>query len=87
MILSHLRFLDTATPVTTIEYEITGHANKDAWKNIVVVYNPHADPITATLPSGTWTIVATTGKAGVKKLGTASASTSVPGYTMMVLYQ
>jgi pullulanase len=87
MIQSHLTFLDTGTPVTTIEYEITGHANQDAWKNIVVVYNPHPDPITVTLPSGTWAIVATTGKVGVKKLGAASASTNVPGYTMMVLYQ
>jgi pullulanase len=87
LIASHLKFLNAPTQVTTIEFELTGHANKDPWKNIVVAYNPHPDPVSVTLPSGTWTVVATTGKVGEKKLGSASGSASVPGYTMMVFHQ
>jgi pullulanase len=87
LIASHLKFTNPSTQVTTIEFELTGHANRDSWKNIVVAYNPHPDPVTATLPSGAWTIVATTGKVGEKKIGTATGSASVPGYTMMVFHQ
>jgi pullulanase len=87
MIASHLTFLNPPTQVSTIEFELTGNANKDSWKNIVVAYNPHPDPVTVPLPNGSWTVVATTGKIGEKKLATATGSASVPGYTMMVLHQ
>jgi pullulanase len=81
----HLTFMDS--PSNSIQYELTGNANGDSWKNIVVVYNPNSTAITATLPSGSWTIVANGGTVGSTPLGTASGSVSVPDYSMMVLHQ
>jgi pullulanase len=85
MVKSHLTFLDS--PSHTIAYELTGNANGDSWKNVVVIYNPNSAAVSETLPAGSWTIAATQGRAGVTSLGTASGSVSVPDYSMMVLYQ
>jgi pullulanase len=84
-VVSHLTFLNS--PQNTIEFELHGHANKDSWKNIVVIYNPDSTATSFTLPSGKWNAVGTSGKIGTKTIGHASGKVSVPGYTMDVLHQ
>ena len=69
------------------EFELTGHANGDKWKNIVVVYNPDSTKVSVKLPKGTWSIVATTGKIGSKTIGHASKKLSVASLTMEGLHQ
>ncbi len=81
----HLTFLNS--PQQSIEYELSGHANKDPWKNIIVIYNPNATAISASLPKGKWNIVATAGSIGEKTLGHASGSVPVPDYSMEILYR
>jgi pullulanase len=84
-VINHLTFLDS--PQNAIEFELHGHANKDPWKNIVVIYNPNSSAESFTLPSGKWNLAATAGKIGTKPIGHATRSVSVPSYTMDVLYQ
>jgi pullulanase len=71
----------------TIVYELKSHANGDAWKNIVVIYNPGPASVTVKLPLGKWTIVATQGRVGTAPLGTTSGAASAPGYSAMILHQ
>jgi pullulanase len=56
MIATHLKFLETGD-ACLIAYQITGHANGDAWKNIMVVLNGNASSRRVTLPPGNWTLV------------------------------
>jgi pullulanase len=85
-ITKHLKLFDD-TPQFSSMFELTGHANGDRWKNILVIYNPNNAPVKLSLPKGTWTIVANTGHAGVKALGHAKGKVSAPGLTVEVLYQ
>lgn len=85
MIQNHLNFM--GSPRSTVEYELSGYANKDIWKNIVVAYNPNAFPVTVKLPKGSWTLIGTQGKVGTKPLGRAARKVAVPAYSMDVLYQ
>lgn len=67
----HLQFLPS--PANTVEYELTNHANGDAWSNIVVIYNP-GPAATFSLPVGQWNVVATQGKVGYVVQGQDAAS-------------
>jgi pullulanase len=85
MIQNHLIFMDS--PQSTVEYKLTGHANKDSWSTIVVALNPNPSAVKVKLPKGSWNLVATQGTIGTKTLGHRTGNVSVPGYTMDVLYQ
>ncbi len=82
---NHLSFLPS--PDNTVAFELTGHANRDQWGNILVVYNPNKSPIDMKLPLGSWEINATEGKVSEQTLGHAAGKVTVPGISMMVLHQ
>jgi pullulanase len=82
---SHLTFL--SSPTNTVAFELTGHANGDAWNNITVIYNPNSSTADVTLPNGSWNVVGSTNVVGETTLSTASTTAAVPAYTMEVLYQ
>jgi pullulanase len=86
MISNHLNVVMDTAKNTTV-FELTGHANKDKWKNILVIYNPNSSGVKLKIPKGTWTIVGTTGRIGEKSLGHAKSSLTVPGLTVEVLHQ
>ncbi|GAC1357053.1 MAG: hypothetical protein NVS4B11_13400 [Ktedonobacteraceae bacterium] len=81
----HLSFL--GSPDNTVAFQLTGHANGDAWGNIVVIYNPTKASVVVSLPQGSWTIVGTQGKVGEASLGQAAGTVVVPGITCEILYQ
>lgn len=85
-ITKHLTVLAN-TPRNTAVFQLKGHANKDKWKNILVIYNPNSGSVKLKIPKGTWTIVATTGKVGEKSLGHAKGTVNVPALTAMILHQ
>ncbi|GAC1402968.1 MAG: type I pullulanase [Ktedonobacteraceae bacterium] len=81
----HLSFL--SSPDNTVAFQLAGHANGDAWANIVVIYNPMKTNVVVSLPEGSWTIVGTQGHVGEMSLGQASGTVVVPGITCEILYQ
>jgi pullulanase len=81
----HLKFLKSKT--FALGFELSGNANKDKWKNIVVIYNPLRTAVSFSLPKGPWTIDAKGAKIGQKSLGKATSKVSVPAYSAMVLHQ
>ena len=81
----HLSFL--ASPDNTVAFQLTDHANGDAWKNIVVIYNPTKANAVVTLPEGSWTVVGTQGHVGETSLGQAAGTVVVPGIACEILYQ
>jgi len=81
----HLTFL--ASPDNTVAFQLTGHANGDAWANIIVIYNPMKANAVVSLPEGSWTIVGTQGHVGETSLGQAAGTVVVPGIACEILYQ
>ncbi|HLJ68475.1 MAG TPA: type I pullulanase [Chloroflexota bacterium] len=84
MIQQHLIFL--AAPTNVVHYELTGNANGDTWQNIDVIFNPTSTVETVTLPSGSWTEVADSGRIGETSLGTATGTVAVQPLTAEILY-
>lgn len=86
MIQQHLQFLDSHDEML-IAYQISGHANGDAWKNVMVVLNGATSEKAITLPAGKWTLTGdgeTINQKGISKL---SGSIKVPATTAYILYQ
>ena len=81
----HLTFL--SSPDNTLAFQLTGHANGDAWNNIIVIYNPTKANAVVTLPAGSWTIVGTQGHVDETPLGQAAGTVVVPGIACEILYQ
>ncbi|GCE31729.1 pullulanase [Dictyobacter alpinus] len=81
----HLAFLNS--PANTIAFMLKDHANHDAWKNIIVVYNPNKTSAEVALPNGNWKMVATDNKIGQQVLGQATGNVAVAPISTMVLYQ
>ncbi|HEX6478987.1 MAG TPA: type I pullulanase [Ktedonobacteraceae bacterium] len=82
---THLTFLDS--PENALMFELSGHANGDSWKNMLVIYNPNKADIPCTLPRGNWNIVVSQDRISESYLGQASGEVIVPGISCMVLYQ
>ena len=81
----HLTFLNS--PDNTVAFQLTGHANGDAWATIVVIYNPTKANAVVSLPEGSWTIVGTQGRVDETPLGQAAGTVVVPGIACEILYQ
>lgn len=87
MVQKHLQFLPV-TQNNLIAYTISGNANGDDWKNILVVYNGNAAYQTVDIPAGPWKMVLDGEKMSEEGLGTIDAtSLTVPGRTAIVLAQ
>jgi pullulanase len=75
MVQQHLRFFDLDQPLL-VGYQISGHANNDPWKDIIVFYNGNSSRVETHLPEGDWVIVAT--KYSIEETGS-----TVPGYSQV----
>jgi pullulanase len=86
MIQNHLTF-DDNVPQDVIAYKLTGHANGDKWKTIMVIYNPLAAPASVKLPKGTWHVVAEGSKISTRAFDKATKKISAPAYGTTIVYQ
>ncbi len=64
----HLRFLPV-DGTNLIAYQITGNANGDKWKNIVVVFNGNKEAREVNVPAGNYQIIIKAGELNEKGLG------------------
>ena len=76
-------YINTSNNV--IAYTLNNSKSGEWSKALVIMNNGGATSVT--LPSGTWTVVADGTKAGLKSLGTASGSYSVPANGSAILVQ
>jgi len=81
MVREHLQFIDS--PPGTVAYRITGHANGDAWQDIVVVYNANTRAVDLAV-KGHWTIAAQGSDINEKGLGQMKNRLSVPPVSMLI---
>jgi pullulanase len=89
-IAKHLSFFDKTKLKSdnVVGYQISGNANGDKWKNIIVIYNANKTPINFDLPEGRW-FVALNG-AGIMEKGIGRArlhNIKVNGLSAMILFQ
>ena len=87
MIQQHLKFIETLDPLL-IQYTINDHANKDSWKDILVLLNGDNADKSISLPKGEWTLAVDGNKVnekGIRKITTAEIT--LPGTTAYVLYR
>ncbi|MCW3110590.1 MAG: pulA [Segetibacter sp.] len=87
MIQDHLKFLDT-NDSSFIAYQISGNANEEKWKNILVLLNGSQHDKTIKIPEGTWTLVVDGDKInekGIRKI--SSSEVTLPGTTAFVMYK
>ena len=86
MIQGHLNFIEINDP-SVIAYKLTGNANGDKWKTILVLLNGSADSKPVIVPQGNWTLVGdgeTINEAGISKV--SGEIINVPGTTAYILY-
>ncbi len=74
-------------PMAFVAYEIKDNANKDSWKNIIVIYNGENENVSFSLPSGTWNLVVNGKKAGTSILRKVSGKINISPISAYVLYQ
>ncbi|HVV55130.1 MAG TPA: type I pullulanase, partial [Mucilaginibacter sp.] len=87
MIREHLKFSDTGTS-NLIAYQLTGNANGDSWKNILVIFNGNTRDKKIKIPAGTWTLAAdgdTVNQTGIRKID--SGEIAIPATSAFILYQ
>ena len=87
MIQSHLNFLDIRDP-NIIAYQISGNANGDSWKNILVIFNGNTAEKKITLPGGTWTLAAdenTINEGGIRNI--EAGEIPLPATSAYILYE
>ncbi len=87
MIQKHLKFIETGDPLL-IGYQLTGHANGDSWKDILVLLNGNQQDKTLTIPQGNWVLAGdgnTINEKGIKR--PVSSHISIPATTAYILYQ
>ena len=87
LISTHLKFLDVSGK-NLIAYQISDHANGDAWKNIVVIFNGNRDAKTVQLPAGKWRVMLegdAINEKGIREL--TGANVEVPGISAMILVE
>ena len=68
-----------------ISFYVRGNCIGEPDHAIFVIFNPHREPITATLPQGTWQICIQDMTAGTKPLATAQGKITVPPISALVL--
>jgi len=86
MIRQHLKFLEFGEQ-NLVGYTLSGNANGDSWKEILVVFNGNRSDKKFQIPNGKWTIAANGDKVNEQGLGfIEGGSMSVPAFTAMVLY-
>jgi pullulanase len=86
MIATHLKFMETGD-ACLIAYQITGNANGDAWKNIMVVLNGNTSSRKVTLPPGSWTLVGDEHKVDQQGISKGlNGELTIPGTAAYILH-
>ena len=86
MIQEHLTFMNLEAD-GLIGFKISGHANGDQWKEIMVVFNGSKESETISIPGGSWTVVLegiVIKEAGIR---TVSDQLEVPASSTIILVQ
>jgi pullulanase len=84
MVDGSLKFLGD-TPTNVVAYVIRDHANGDAWRNLLVIYNGTREAQTVDA-AGDWTIVANDQRAGTQALGLAKDRIRVEAASLVVAH-
>jgi pullulanase len=84
-IYAHLSFLES--PLGTLTFRLSDHANGDSWKTILVTYNATRDMHSVLLPAGDWTIACQQNQVNEQGLAQASGIIIVQGLSCSILYQ
>lgn len=83
----HLKFMD-GLPSNLVAYTITGNANGDKWKEIVVVFNGNTSIQKITIPTGSWTAAVKDGKVNEKGVEKISGGTiEVDASSALILFR
>lgn len=83
----NLEFI-TNTPKNTVGFMLKNNANKDTWKEIIVIYNANNHKETISIPEGNWNLVVDNNTAGTSTLRTINGNTiEVEKISMFVLYR
>jgi pullulanase len=86
MIQTHLKFIETNDPLI-IAYQITGHANGDSWKDILVLFNGSSNSKMVTIPKGKWHLALEENELnekGIKEI--YSSQYIIPGTSTAIMY-
>jgi pullulanase len=86
LIQSNLNFFETNDP-NIISYQITGNANGDSWKDVLVILNGNTTDKIVKIPAGTWVLAAdgdTIDEKGIKKV--SSGELTVKATSAYILY-
>jgi pullulanase len=87
MIREHLKFINTKDD-NLIAYQISGNANGDNWRNIMVVLNGNTTSTKFNLPDGRWRLVADGKTINEKSMKAVNGGTIVlPATSAYVLYE
>lgn len=76
MIENHLRFLESSNELI-VGFHLSGNANNDKWKDIIVYYNASGEKVPVNIPAGKYRAVAT-------KYGIDEAGLNIPGYDHII---
>lgn len=90
MVRQHLNFQHINRP-GVVGFQISGNANNDPWKDILVYYNGNPEEVSVSLPHGEWVIVAT--KYSIEEKGSTISgysglqmlSTRIPARSILIL--
>lgn len=87
LVRKHLEFLPVEGS-NLIAYRLKGHANGDAWEDIIVALNSRKEPAKVVVPDGKYTVVCKDGVISEKGLGTLrGAEVMVPAQSALILYK
>lgn len=86
MIQDNLKFLETEDPLI-IAYQLTNNANRDKWKDILILLNGTPTDKTIKIPAGTWTLAGDGNTINEKGLKQISANVTLPSATAYILYK
>lgn len=87
LIQDHLKFIETGDSLL-IQYVLTGHANNDSWKDILVVLNGDRVNKTIKIPPGTWTLASDGNEINEKGIKIIQSSEiNLPATTAYILYK
>jgi pullulanase len=86
MINTHLKFINTSDD-HFIAYKISGNANGDSWKTIIVLLNGDSAAKTFKLPGGGWKLAANSDRVSEKGISSHSGTINIPATTAYILYQ
>ncbi|MBP6230160.1 MAG: type I pullulanase [Paludibacteraceae bacterium] len=86
MVQKHLQFINVKEPAL-VAYTISGNANGDSWRRILVIYNGNRHNVTLDIPQENWVVVANGEEIDLHGIFKhKKAYISVPASSAMILY-